>query len=274
VDEAPAVQSMIRAISRVICEQVDKSSGPTLAGNEPRFILPGSQKAEECPLLIAHLGMGWSDRIFPRGSWAWTMERDLALALSKAWTGKDPEWDRYGLNMLRLAAAKDSGPICLWLVASGMAATEERTAVAAKGIASLSLADFHKDCRVLLRPGYVSRQSAELMIKAIRGLDEKDVRTLAAMFDRKGVRFLAEGMATARRSGKSESDALPDVLEAMWQAGLRDWLKREFERIKGGTPASFGFAGGQAISQIYSLCSYLPTGVLTRALQPGQSIQR
>ena len=176
-------------------------------------------------------GIEHGDRLAPRGSWPWLMAREAMFVAA----GKRD----------RLAQALDdlksdaSGPIrCLAasLLLDAAGYEIESRDVARAGRNNTSLTQFRNDYRALLARGYYAGEAIARLTEVLRELDEPESRALAEgmvelrLLDQRGGDLLVDAMRRLRSRPDEPIDRLlPNVLDDLWAAGLRDCLEETLE---------------------------------------------
>ena len=158
-----------------------------------------------------------SDVVFPRDSWPWTLTRDGAFVVGKGQHSREEMFDLY--------SSAESGPICC-LVAGTLNLWSDPPMArrfAEKGLKRLNVKDFRKDYRFLLRADHPIAKHVDKIVAALGELDDDDVAYLVKTSRPKDAKYVAEGFRILRqRKGRPAIESLPEVLDAVWQKGLRE----------------------------------------------------
>ena len=193
--------------------------------------------------VAAQIALSASDSVFPRDSWPWTLTRETALSIvGKGQHSREEMFDLY--------SSADSGPICC-LVAGTLNLWNDPPMArkfAEKGLKKLDVKDFRKDYGFLLRPDHPIAKHVDEFMAALSELDDDDVAYLVRKSKPKDAKYVAEGFRILRqRKGRPAIESLPDVLDAIWQNGLRDRVKTALECLASGAPpwASNGVAANR-----------------------------
>jgi hypothetical protein len=172
-----------------------------------------------------------SNAMFPRDSWPWTLTQEAALSAVGKGLHSQAE-------IFELYASEESGPICC--LAAGTFALWNNPAMArefaAKGLRKLRLEDFRKDYRFLLQPNHPISIYVNEVAAALCALDDDEVALLLTKASPEQVRAIVEGLhAFRQRRDPAALDALPDLLDAMWQNGLQERVAASLENLAGGS---------------------------------------
>lgn len=185
-------------------------------------------------------GIEYGDRLAPRGSWPWQMAREVVFVAA----GKR---DRLA-SALEGLKSEASGPIRCLVASLLLDATGndvESRDVARAGLKNASLTHFRNDYRALLARGYYAGDAIVHLAEILRVLDESESRALAegmaelGLLDQRGADLLADAMRRLRsRPGEPIDGLLPNVLDDLWAAGLRDCLEETLESAAAIPPAT------------------------------------
>lgn len=183
--------------------------------------------------LAAQTALYATDSIFPRDSWPWTLTREISLmAVGRSNHSLDHLSDLYG--------SAESGPVCC-LAAGSMAFWIEPNGgpkmFGKKGLKRLDVKNFRNDYRFLLQPNHPIAKHVNDVVAALRTLDDDDIAYLLKKVSPERARILKAGFETLRQHpDKTAVDLLPQVLDAAWEAGLRETVKTGLESLTRGSP--------------------------------------
>jgi tetratricopeptide (TPR) repeat protein len=101
-----------------------------------------------------------------------------------------------------------------------------------RGLERLSVHDFRKDYPVFLDPHYPMGQCLLKVISQLRELDDRDVQSLSALLPEKSATAFRGCVAVLRRTPEQAmGQAGPALLDALWQSGLRDYVKAALDLL-------------------------------------------
>jgi len=169
----------------------------------------------------------FTNDLFPARSWPWTLAREAVFVA----TGHD----RYTSSELqRLLDSDQTGPLGYLTAASLLSYAKSPAAqsFAAKGLQSLSLDDFHKDCRLALEGKSGLRECSEKLAHSLRGLSVDDVEAVAALFPSENAAFVRAWL-NATRTGplKPAREVLAPLLDLLWEKYGRQQTKAALSRV-------------------------------------------
>ncbi|NQT39068.1 MAG: hypothetical protein HQ581_16335 [Planctomycetes bacterium] len=174
------------------------------------------------------LALMYADDLFPRLSWPWVVWRETALVV-----GGEPKYaDR---TLSAIAASRSTGPICFLTVASLLDRVNPNVAhqFAKQGLTRLSVEAFRNDYRPLLDKDFPIGKSVLHMAKVLRDMDDPGVRAITESLDAEASKRFRQAVEVLRRGrDKPITEALGDVLDALWENGLRDRVKKALESIE------------------------------------------
>lgn len=153
-----------------------------------------------------------AETFWVRGSWPWTLARETAFV-----RGGGAQYTV--AEVQRLASSPEMGPLGSFLGAKLFAGLSPGLAspLATRGVSLLSLGDFRKDWRVLLRKDSLMGQVLQNGLKALATLSEEDLATLTALLPAPAAACVRQGAELAR-SGKDG-----DMAEVLWPAVAQHW---------------------------------------------------
>ena len=204
------------------------------SGQRPvRFLIPpefgaGPVSPQGFGALIA---LPYVNTLFPRGSWPWTVTREMLLV-----TGGRPSESAGEVS--RVFASPDTGPLGFLVCAEILARADSKSAAlfARRGLGRLAPEHFERDWRALLDDEKAAPQFLARVVRRLGELPPADVEALAAVLSPKqgaALRRVAEMSRAAGRAG-GDPGALPRVL---WDDGLRHYVEARLNALAGGDPA-------------------------------------
>ena len=126
--------------------------------------------------LAACFGISAGNLLFPEQSWPWSFSRELALLHA----AKVPPRE-CAAELLKLAAARDTGPLCclsVAMVARLLPLELNPGAIAGIGATKLSLAAFRRDYAPLIDESSLVGECVLAIAETIRGLDQDEMDAL------------------------------------------------------------------------------------------------
>ena len=237
--------SFLRSLS--CCDELLNKSGgdlassqhaPTIGRDDRPFEIPNSlpQPDDGMEKLIANLRQVaplLSDELFPRGSWPWTLSRELSL---RNFAGDaDDDFERLNRRLEieeleRAATGSEMGPLGALIFVSSLQNTHPTIAVAdhSVGIASRLLIDLSdeaclKDARLLSDGNHKLAMFCREATQKFGELPEPEQQLLISMLPRSAHQTLTR-LAARRKQFPTEpvGDSINQALVESWRSGLRD----------------------------------------------------
>ncbi len=179
---------------------------------------------------IALLGIPWCNRVFVRGTWPWTFARESLNVLS----GNTQYGNR---EVARLYGADDIGPIGYAAGAKLLTVVDPQLAkaFAQKGLESLTVESFQKDCRVLLLSDSAACRVLAQFVANIRQLNDEEVAAINEVVNPiigGVVTTVAQNLRTAPQGVTAQG--LADALGALWNTGLKPKVEAALRAIADG----------------------------------------
>jgi hypothetical protein len=183
-----------------------------------------------------YTGAAFNNELFPRSSWPWTLCQVTVLAYFHNERLLKSEMDR-------LAQTPGSGPVCS-LAASlyskyfgfGDSAVHY---FALQGLKQMSKEAFIKDCKPLFSEKHVIGNCTRHFAELFRNLNDEDVNFIAQNMDVEYHKYLAECDRLLRGNYDKEfDDALPELLGALWDAGLNSMTETALKQLRDTEPAN------------------------------------
>ena len=158
-----------------------------------------------------------ADKLFPRSSWPCTLAREASLVV----LGKGEHTNQ---ECQRLIDSSETGPLCLLVLGTLAERVDRKLAArcAERGLQKLSREALLRDCRPLADPDCLAGQSLQQVADIVRAMDEEDLRQFTEGLQEP----LAACVRESHRVLCAELDrplhkALPQVIEALWAAGIK-----------------------------------------------------
>ncbi|MDY0166743.1 MAG: hypothetical protein RBS80_09385 [Thermoguttaceae bacterium] len=221
-----AIEAMVaRGVFDPLEEALLKAWAPGDAGDS--FRIPVEIQEDMWGPYIRPRAARLVDGLFPRRSWPWTAIRSMVLRCAG-----ETQWAWADVNCLYHSA--ETGPLCC-LVAANL--LRHSTPAAARafsdlGLERLSLQRFRDDCRPLLDDrGAIGRCLAGAA-ESVRTMDETEIEALAAALPAPYGEYLAEARRVLRRDpDRQTKDALGEVLDRLWEVGLKNQLQAALQGL-------------------------------------------
>jgi tetratricopeptide (TPR) repeat protein len=224
-----------------VCEPFDipastwLATGEGNASNDERdgFSIPGSAVyTPEMGCDYVKLFTCWAFAVaresFRPGSWPEIVSREAFM--TECGCGESA-----ATELKKVYQSEKSGPLC-FLVAGALFETLNppmARLLTSRGLERLSAADFRKEYSVLFDPQYPIGQCARRMAALLGKLDEPDVQSLGALLPEKSAAAFRQWVQGLRRGPKQPVDqAMPALLDALWQSGLRASVKTALETLQ------------------------------------------
>jgi hypothetical protein len=175
--------------------------------------------------MLAMLVLPRVNDVFPRGSWPWTVSREMLLVLA----GKPSE---SAAETSRIFTSPDTGPVGFLACAGLLSYADEKMAAtfARRGLRRLTADDFAKDARALLGGESATAGILKNLAANLRKLDDADVDALAAVLPPASAPGFRK-LAAALRADADES--LDEALRHLWDGSLKQAVEAELHRLAG-----------------------------------------
>jgi len=212
------------------------NSNATKSDRENTFTIPGgldgmgnvSASSLSSQGLWSRAAVMRADDLFPRQSWPWTVWRETALVV-----GGEPRYaDR---TLADLHDSESTGPLCLLTVASLLDRVHPNAAhkFAQQGLTRLLLDDFRNDYRPLLDDDFLLGKCVLHLATVLRDMDDQGVRAIAESLDAEDAKLFGQAVEVLRRErDRPIEEALGEVLDELWENGLRHRVKKALESIQ------------------------------------------
>jgi hypothetical protein len=191
--------------------------------------LPGDDElnyGHSDPRMWAYVALKYGDRLFPYGTWPAILAQETSLTvLGKSQYGKQVCGQLYETH----------GPLCMLAMASLLERVDKRLAARAanRGLERLSVERFRDDCRPLFDGDYLVGRCLQQTAIHFRQLADDDIRLLAQRVDGRYQEYLEACYRVLRGNpDRAIDEVLPELFEALWQAGLRDELEAGLSGIR------------------------------------------
>lgn len=229
-----AAQALLRTLDQDVFEPLDQAFAKVVKDGEDRFSIPSNHpKADESAESWSEAGAAWlalraNDKVFPRGSWPWTLTREVAsITLGQK--------EHAQKTLKKLAAHESIGPLgcaLLGILLERMNPQAAR-AFAARGLQRLSDEDFRGDCRVLFHPDYVTGKFLRWLVQLGGKIGDEDARVIAeSLLDENATRFLEYLEIVRERRDEPADEVISTLLDAIWQGGLRRRVESALRSMK------------------------------------------
>jgi hypothetical protein len=139
------------------------------------------------------------------------------------------------VELLRAYKSEKNGPLCFLSASLLLARPNPLMAqtMALRGLGRLSLADFRKEYAVFLDRKCPIGQFALLAVKCLREADDRDIQTLGSLLPPAAAAQFQQAIRSLRQNRKQPADqAVAALLDALWQNGLREYIKATLEAIE------------------------------------------
>lgn len=209
-------------IGRGVLEPVDRLILTSNAGGDGDFKIPfqppkpGDPSAVNPLAMILRLALPQYGRLFPHDSWPWTLGREAAFVATGSSKYTDAE-------LQKLYTSDENGPLCFLATGCLLELLNPRLArpFAAKGLEKLSVDDFRKDYHILIHGDGIAGECIRRAAEILRDLDRPQVELLTKAFPGEHGRLLGRAAEVLRRHrDRPIAEALPEVLDDLWQRGL------------------------------------------------------
>lgn len=229
-----------------ILEPVDRIVLAACGGPDEEFHIPderagtpyrkynGEMDAPAVKYDVARLGIELCDLLALPGTWPWDTWREAMFALA----GKSRHLEQ---ELVKHLSARDSGPVRHLIVGELLRANDMLAMARVFGLAGearLSAAGFRDDYSALLDGETFLGHCLLTWADVIRHLDEAEVQTLCEVLVEDGwiegsdAAIFADLARRLRRDRASPvAQALSRALDAWWQVGLREYVKKELRDL-------------------------------------------
>jgi hypothetical protein len=183
-----------------------------------------------------------SDNIFPRGTWPWTLSRELSLRLLEKGADDETETRNTRLEteeLERATARSDIGPVGALLFARGLqsahptiAVSEHATNAAQRSLIDLTDEAFLKDVHFISEGNHAVAILCREAVEKLGQLPEAEQRQLTSTLPPK-LQSVLNGLAARRKASHNEpvSESINNVLLESWRNGLREIVQSELRAL-------------------------------------------
>ncbi len=178
--------------------------------------------------IIVRAVAGFSDEMFPRDSWIWTLTRRSAFLLLH-----HTEFTKEDLK--KLYYSDDVGPLARLTTATLLDLIKHPSATrfARSGRRKLDVKDFRNDYQPLIATNKLVGRVVFHAAAALRQLDDSEVKTLGRSLLGPHGNLLEEGVKYLRENrDRPLEESLPIVLDRAWGQGLRAWVDNRLEQLE------------------------------------------
>lgn len=262
VRESATVEHLLSQLEEKLLEsQAGKSESSAAA---PKFALSASTPGKDDSIYqvvkthAIYYVPGLADELFPRGSWPWTMTREIAffcLADGSA-DERTEHWNRMVGELSRLERAEELSPIaCRCWIGLTCRGKPNRlfdtlgTRVAQCGLRQSTDENIRRDIELLVTGDNNWARLVRKLLDEFAGLPQEEQRRLTALFPA-GCAAALTAHAERRASQPQEpaADALREEMFNLWTNGLRERVEGQL-RIHAGNVALKATASEQPSKQ-------------------------
>jgi len=179
---------------------------------------------KECAIMAFYL----YDQSFSRATWPWTVFNQISLAV----LNKPCYWKQ---EYQRVVESEDIGPVGFLVLSDCFEKSSPPTAayLAKRGLNGLSKESFLKDCEPFLDKDYWCGQFVRRLADVFRRLSDEDLAMLERQLNPQQAKLLAQCKQILRSNPqKSLDEALPELLGALWDAGLNETVQSALKSIR------------------------------------------
>lgn len=177
--------------------------------------------------MFSGLVFKYSDQVFPKYSWPWTLARESVFLLGGQGTYADAE-------LKRLYESEDTGPIGSLVIAQLLAKMNSSSArtFAIRGLTHLTASDFNADCKLLLSGDSGVARTFAAIAANLRGLSDAEIEGLALSLAPAEATLVREcSEALKLRPSEAMLPVLRPALERYWQDCLRAKVRSGLQKI-------------------------------------------
>ncbi len=163
---------------------------------------------------------------FPYGSWPWMLGRNVGRMILRN--------TKHSGGQAYMPNSRDMGPTCCLLTGTMFVTLHSRAAHACadRGLQMLSVEEFRKDYEPFLDPNCGAGKLVARLAEGLRDLDEKELELLASILPDKSAECLKECVEHLRQQPDTPvADVLPELLDKLWQAGLREQVEQALQSL-------------------------------------------
>jgi hypothetical protein len=204
-------QTIFQPFEGVVASSPRKAQGET-------FSIPGEMTHEEKD--FAKFLLVVSDKTFARGSLPWTCANEAAWRLLGKTEYMVSEWRR-------LEDSGDIGPLFFLVMA------HFDPQCVGEALARLDIDRLRRECRFLWEQDSPIACGTERFAKALRDLNEQEVRALLTLLPPQDAKYAAEGAEVLRENrDRPIQEAMPAAIDAMWRVGLEVRIRAALAGLK------------------------------------------
>ncbi len=176
---------------------------------------------------FAMIGVPYCNQLFVRNSWTWTLARESLNVL----TGTNKYTNR---EVARLYSSDDIGPLG-YLAGANLLTFADRDLARAfgkKGLDSLTVESFQKDCRVLFQSESIASRIVLQFIANVRQLNDEEAKALSTVLNPTVSEFVSAMAAKSKPAAeKPTPQATADFLKDLWEASLKPKVEAALKTI-------------------------------------------
>jgi hypothetical protein len=176
---------------------------------------------------IGNVAMMVADGLSPRETWPWILAQQTQFVLNGC--------SQYlAADAARLYDAHETGPLCCLTAAFLMQCVDGEAAqrFAGRGSERLDAAHFLSDCRVLLAADKPLGQCLAAATRALGELDDDELAVVGGWFANEPRLFVECVRTLKKEGGKELARSLPDVLDRLWEIGLRERTAAALQQLQ------------------------------------------
>lgn len=215
-----------RAVAKYIADSTSGDEDDAFRTPEPVVVSqPVDRNLAFCTACLATV----ADQSSPPGTWPMAI-RQQAYAMLVG------HGDAAARQIKRTCESDQNGPLC-FLVSSAIfeylnpVIARQMTA---RGLERLSVEDFRKEYPVLLDAEYPIGECLHRMAALLRESDDRQLDALCALLSAESAGAIRQWVIELRQNpDRSTDQAVPALLDALWQSGLREHVKTAMETVQG-----------------------------------------
>jgi hypothetical protein len=178
------------------------------------------------PLGFLAEALPYTDHLFPRASWPWTVTRESILfAAGRAQHTKS--------EIARLYRSPDFGPVGCLVVAYAYSHLDATTAriFAKRGLERLTFEHFANDCQVLFPQDSSTATLPNRVLRVLGQLDPRDIDALLTLLPPKIAAPLKLLVQHQKNLPKDAQPLPPPLQKQLWETGLKDALESALKHL-------------------------------------------
>jgi hypothetical protein len=222
IHAAKVASSLLGKVALAPLDRLIEQQQADSTDDEEKFVIPDDRfpsgtTASAVMELAAYWALRFSDKLFPVGSWPWTLLRETALMFQGQ--------SRYGGEALNEVYSSDeTGPLGFLAGAELLKNLHPPSAqsFAARGLEELTSWDFGHDARLLFNGDGVVAESLVNLAETLRDMDDGDLEYLESLLPQARAELIRQAVAAMRAAkGRPTYEVLAPALSAYWQSELK-----------------------------------------------------